>query len=181
MAAVKLIDLADFNLIVVSLPKKEKGMTSHDKWTYFEQKHIDSHTSLFANNKSSPSYQITVTQHNAKAPLWDVSTCKVSGGWSCKDVGSTHHFASLIWQGWLLPLTEESHHSIKLHANLEPILSNVPASQTRRIYLIIRAFGIYGTGEVSPISQWAPALISSQIHWLTPSVECSQSYIRYLF
>lgn len=70
MAAVKLIDLADFNLIVVSLPKKKKkGMTSHDKWTYFEQKLIYSHTSLFANNKSSPSYQITVTQHNAKAPL----------------------------------------------------------------------------------------------------------------
>lgn len=128
MAAVKLIHLADFNLIVVSLPKKKKGMTSHDKWTYFEQKHIYSHTSLFANTKSSPSEQITVTQHNVKAPVCDVSTCKVSGGWSCKDVGSAQHFASLIWQGCLLPLTEESRHSIKLHAKLERILSNVPAS-----------------------------------------------------
>lgn len=143
-------------------------------------KHTFTQTHPFPpHNKTNPRYQITVTQHNVR--LCGVSVCKVSGGWSCKDVDGRRHRASLIWQGHLLLLTEERDHSIKLDGNLEPKLSHVPASDRMNSLNNESIWDLWVTARWAPFLTGHRFLIRARSTDSRPLCGCSQSYIQHLF
>lgn len=117
------------HLIIISVPKTKQQMHNFTREmdTVWANTNIytHAHTHPLLYGKQNSTYQSTVTQHYVRG--WGVSVCKVSGGWSCKDVNGGRHHASLVWQGRLLP-PEDRGHSIKLDSNMEPKLSHDQAS-----------------------------------------------------
>ncbi len=140
-------------------------MTARDKW---RRPHLHKH--ILSSHKTNPCDQITVTQHNVSA--CGVSICKVSGGWSCKDVNGDRHRASLVWQGRLLPLTEERGHSIKPDGSLDPKLSRVSASDKMNSLNNESIWDLWVMARCGPSLNGHPLLIQAKSIDSFPLCEC---------